>query len=159
VPFLIAANPVNYGRPLKLSCAEALASALYICGYQAESHRLLDKFKWGGGFLTLNKELLLCYSRCQTSGEVVQVQNDYIKRCEEEKLQSSSNSSKHTQSELNNNMNNKEEEEEEEEDNYDDLFVNTNRIIEEEEENDDDDDNSDNDENDDDDTTIKNEES
>ncbi len=78
LPYLLAANPVNYGRPFKLSTAEALAAALYIMGYREEAERLLSAFKWGPGFLTLNREPLEDYARAATSAEVVEAQRHYL---------------------------------------------------------------------------------
>src|SRR5690554_4396286 len=46
--------------------------------------QLLDPFKWGHGFISVNKELLDIYSRCKNGAEVVQAQKDYLTRCEEE---------------------------------------------------------------------------
>eukprot|EP00250_Pteridium_aquilinum_P016001 c22883_g1_i1 orf=236-1141(-) len=78
MPWLVAANPVNYGRPCELSCVEALAGALYICGEEQASNLLLSKFKWGHGFLSLNRELLDAYKGCSTGAEVIEVQNAWL---------------------------------------------------------------------------------
>jgi len=84
LPFMVAANPVNYGKPLKLSCVEAIAATLYITGYKNEAAEVLNCFKWGHAFISINKDLLEKYSNCATSAEVVQVQNDWIAMCEAE---------------------------------------------------------------------------
>jgi pre-rRNA-processing protein TSR3 len=55
VPYLIASNPVNYGRPWKLNCAEALAAAFHILGFSRYAHVVMANFTWGDSFWKLNK--------------------------------------------------------------------------------------------------------
>ncbi|KAJ4715652.1 Ribosome biogenesis protein TSR3-like protein [Melia azedarach] len=78
LPWLVAANPVNYGRPCQLSCVEALSAALIICGEEETANLLLDKFKWGHAFLSLNRELLKAYSECENSAAIISVQNAWL---------------------------------------------------------------------------------
>src|SRR5205085_1412042 len=62
LPFLVAANPVNYGRPFKLNCAEALIAGLMIAAgvpenseernaMRSDAQILIDKFSYGEEFL------------------------------------------------------------------------------------------------------------
>ncbi|XAR73331.1 hypothetical protein NMG60_11007265 [Bertholletia excelsa] len=78
LPWLVAANPVNYGRPCELSCVEALSAALIICGEEEIANLLLSKFKWGHAFLSLNRELLKAYSECESSADIISVQNAWL---------------------------------------------------------------------------------
>ncbi|WP_435347859.1 DUF367 family protein [Haloarchaeobius sp. HRN-SO-5] len=78
LPFLVAANPVNYGRPFALTTVEALAAALVILGELDHAERILAKFTWGETFLELNEEPLRRYASCADSSEVVAVQDDYL---------------------------------------------------------------------------------
>lgn len=55
VPYLIATNPVNYGKPWRLNCVEALAATFYITGFDSYAERLLSCFGWGHSFWEVNK--------------------------------------------------------------------------------------------------------
>ena len=54
LPYLIAANPTNYGKWEKLSSAEAIAAALFITKFYNEANLILSKFSWGIQFKELN---------------------------------------------------------------------------------------------------------
>lgn len=55
VPYLIATNPTNYGKPWRLNCAEALAAAFYLTGHDSWAEKLLAPFGWGGSFYAVNR--------------------------------------------------------------------------------------------------------
>jgi pre-rRNA-processing protein TSR3 len=78
LPYLLAANPINTYKPIKLSTVEAIAAALYILGMPSQADDVLSVFKWGPSFITLNREWLDAYAKCSTSGEVVRVQQEIM---------------------------------------------------------------------------------
>lgn len=78
LPYLLAANPVNYGKPFVLSSVEALGAALIIFGREDEARTLLAKFVWGEQFLTLNRQPLDAYARAENSTGVVAAQAEFI---------------------------------------------------------------------------------
>lgn len=78
LPWLVAANTINYGRPWRLNCVEALSATLYIIGEKEEARAVFDGFSYGEEFLRLNGEVLELYSQCKDGKEVVKVQNAYL---------------------------------------------------------------------------------
>lgn len=87
LPYMVAANPVNYGKPSKLSCVEAIAATLYIVGLKDQAAEILDKFKWGHVFIDLNREILDMYSEAEDSAGVVAAQNAYLAKLDQEQEQ------------------------------------------------------------------------
>jgi pre-rRNA-processing protein TSR3 len=82
LPVLIAGNPVNFGKPTKLTTVEALAAALSIAGFKEEASRMLSIFKWGHTFMELNQERLEDYAKAKNSTQIVKIQASFVAKAE-----------------------------------------------------------------------------
>ena len=74
---LIATNPVNYGKPHRLTCVEAFSAALYIVGLEEEAENIMEGFKWGHNFIQMNKSILEKYKNCKNSEEIKKVERKH----------------------------------------------------------------------------------
>ena len=77
LPPLLAGNPVNYSKLNKLTTVEALSASLFILGFKEQALELLDKFKWGHTFYTLNQNLLDEYSKLENEQQIELILKDY----------------------------------------------------------------------------------
>lgn len=80
LPYLVAGNPINFGRPFALTTAEALAAAVYILGAPERAAALLAPFRWGHTFLELNEEPLRRYAAAPDAAAVIAIQQEYLDR-------------------------------------------------------------------------------
>lgn len=78
LPYLLASNPVNYGKPFMLNSAEAFVAALYILGHVEQAREVAGRFKWGETFLALNKEPLEAYASANDSADIVDIQREFM---------------------------------------------------------------------------------
>ena len=78
LPFVVAVNPVNYGKPLKLSTLEAFVAALYILNAVEQAQELVRLYKWAPHFLEMNREPLEDYRRTKNSAEIIELMQQYI---------------------------------------------------------------------------------
>ncbi|QLQ82209.1 hypothetical protein HG537_0G04640 [Torulaspora globosa] len=84
LPYLVAANQVNYGRPWKLNCVEALAACFAIVGRMDWASELLSHFSWGPSFLELNSELLEIYQKCTDAQSVKEAETAWLAKIQQE---------------------------------------------------------------------------
>ncbi|KAK6198130.1 uncharacterized protein RJT21DRAFT_54879 [Scheffersomyces amazonensis] len=82
LPYLVAANPVNYGRPWRLNCVEALAACFAIVGHLDWAEMLLENFSWGLTFLKINEELIQVYQKCTDSESITKAQDEWLEKIE-----------------------------------------------------------------------------
>lgn len=78
LPFVIAVNPVNFGKPLKLTTLEAFIAAVYILNNKKQAEMLTSIYKWSPHFLTMNKNPLEDYRTAETSAEVINRMRQYL---------------------------------------------------------------------------------
>lgn len=78
LPFLVAVNPVNYGKVLKLTTLEAFSAALYILGYVKQSKEILNIYKWGPNFIKMNKKPLEDYRKAKNSKDIIKYMYEYL---------------------------------------------------------------------------------
>jgi len=78
LPYLVAANPTNYGKPTKLSTVEALCAALFIIDEEEHARKLISPFRWGDSFLSLNENLLRRYSKALSPSEILSIQAEVM---------------------------------------------------------------------------------
>jgi pre-rRNA-processing protein TSR3 len=84
LPYLVAANPTNYGKPWRLNCVEALAACFFICGREEWAESILEPFSYGEPFLEINRQLLKRYAACNTEEEVKKAEEVWLEKIEKE---------------------------------------------------------------------------
>ncbi len=91
LPYLVAANPVNYGRPWRLNCVEALAACFVICGHEDWAEVALQHFSYGKPFLEINSQLFKRYAACQNEEEIKKAEEKWLAKLEKEYAESRAN--------------------------------------------------------------------
>ncbi|EHY58646.1 ribosome biogenesis protein tsr3 [Exophiala dermatitidis] len=84
LPYLVAANPVNYGKPWRLNCVEALAACFAICGHHDWAEIVLQHFPYGKPFLEINSQLFKRYAACQDEEQIKAAQETWLAKLEKE---------------------------------------------------------------------------
>lgn len=88
LPYLVAANPTNYGKPWRLNCVEALAACFFICGHPEWAESILSTFSYGEAFLEINSALLKRYMTCENEEEVKKAEEIWLEKIEREYAES-----------------------------------------------------------------------
>lgn len=75
---------MNYGRPWRLNCVEALAACFCICGHEEWAREVLKHFNYGEAFLEINSTLLKRYAACATEEDIKKAEEEWLAKIERE---------------------------------------------------------------------------
>jgi len=78
LPVLLAANPVSWGQPGRLSTAEAISASLILLGRDIHAAKILSRLPFGDEFLKLNNQPLSAYSKAKSTDELVNMQWEFF---------------------------------------------------------------------------------
>ena len=82
LPLVLAANPISWGKPGRLSTVEALAVCLVLLDQDEQAQRILKPFSWGEQFLLLNAEPLAAYKGASSRKDLVELQWEFFDKPE-----------------------------------------------------------------------------
>ena len=78
LPVVLAANPVSWGKPGRLSNAEAFAVSLILLNRWEQAKKVLKPFKFCDEFFRLNNEPLQAYSQAVSNTELAELQWEFF---------------------------------------------------------------------------------
>ena len=83
-PVVLAANPVSWGKPGRLSNAEAFAVSLVLLGRWEQAHRIMQPFNYSDQFFQLNEQPLEAYSNATTNDQLAELQWEFFDKPDSE---------------------------------------------------------------------------
>ena len=78
LPLVLAANPVSWGKPGRLSTAEALALSLVLINKWEQARSILKPFRFSDTFFQLNSEPMEAYSAATSNSELAELQWEFF---------------------------------------------------------------------------------
>lgn len=78
LPYFVASNPVNWGKPWRLNSAEAVLASLLILGQDEQAALFMPRFNWAPEFVRINGDFLERYRMAKDSDDIERMQNEYI---------------------------------------------------------------------------------
>ena len=82
LPCILAANPVSWGKPGRLSTAEALALSLVLIDRWDQAKMIMKPFRFADSFFNLNHEPLEAYSKAKSNSELAEIQWEFFDKPE-----------------------------------------------------------------------------